>query len=298
MKAQQKEGVGFNRTEWLQENYQITRRTLWPHLQKLNEVAHRGEMHYFPDCKHTVITVKLSEREKSKAICPTCDTANVCQALQNAATKITKQIMSSMNNMAELDFPDDIITTTLQQSLDKSKKQVSEQLIRDEEFIRFANDSIRYRHLELEKVVDNLSIPTNAEKEKIKGGFYPSDFNHNPKQILRSPDDGTIGVATCWPTGINAHSKNAWCDFAMLDSLSPALTNNQIKEIGSNEMKSIMEFETACRAGAAGGFYIPSLDPIHDSSEALSKACKDQRFFRRTSKFQIIHCHQCCNKLL
>jgi hypothetical protein len=62
----------------------------------------------------------------------------------------------NMNNTAELGFPGDIdiITTTLQQSLDKSNKQVSEQLIRDEEFMRFANDSIRYRHLELEKVVE------------------------------------------------------------------------------------------------------------------------------------------------
>ena len=41
----------------------------------------------------------------------------------------------NMNNMAELGFPDDIIKTTLQQSLDKSNKQVSEQLIRDEEFM-------------------------------------------------------------------------------------------------------------------------------------------------------------------
>jgi hypothetical protein len=40
-----------------------------------------------------------------------------------------------------------------------------------------------------------LTIPTKAEKERIEGGIYPSDFNHNPKQILRSPDDGTIGVA-------------------------------------------------------------------------------------------------------
>jgi hypothetical protein len=42
-----------------------------------------------------------------------------------------------------------------------------------------------------------------------------------------------------------------------------------MKELGSNEMKSIIEFETACRAGAAGGFCIPLLDPIHNSSEAL-----------------------------
>jgi adenylate kinase family enzyme len=205
-------------------------------------MAHQKEMYYFPDCKHTVIKVKLSEEEKLKTICPTCDTANICQAHQNAATKRTKEIMSSMNNTAELDFPDDILTTTLKKSLKKSNKQVSEQLSCDEEFIRFANDSIRYRHLELEKVVDNFYIPTKAEKDRVKGGFYPNDFVHNPKQILRSPDDGTIGVAT-WPTGVNA-------DFAMLDSMSPPLTNNQIKEIGINEMKSShgvsMQINTTC----------------------------------------------------
>lgn len=181
--------------------------------------------------------------------------------------------------MLELDFPDDIGTTTLQQSLIDSKKEVSQELTSSREFIRFANQCIQYRHLNLAQVVDNFSVPSKIEKETVKGGFYPSDFVHSPKQILHSPDDGTIGVAT-WPTSTN----DGYFDFAMIETLTPSLTNNEIKEIGINEMKSIADLETGRRAGASGGFYIPSADPTYDNSSSLSKACKNQRVFRRTSE--------------
>ena len=281
-KKAQDDDVPFHKTKWLKENYQLTRATFQPHLQLyLNEVQQQLSPRpiEFTECKHTVKRLKLSEEEKAKDICPTCNTAMICRSLQDAATTKTKQIMLSMNNMAELDFPDDIKTTTLQQSLAKSNEQVSEQLASDGEFIRFANVGIQYRHLDLAQVVDNLSIPSKIEKNRVKGGFYPSDFIHNPKQVLHSPDDGTIGVAT-WPTGIN----DDCLDFIMLETLAPSLTNNDIKEIGINEMKSIADLKMGSRAGAAGGYYIPSPDPIHDNSASLSKACMDQRLFRRISE--------------
>ena len=70
-----KYGEIFNKSEWLEKNFQLKRRTLRPWLQKLLSPE-------FPGCKHFVEKVKLTEEEKTNKICPTCVTANICQSLQ------------------------------------------------------------------------------------------------------------------------------------------------------------------------------------------------------------------------
>lgn len=105
----------------------------------------------------------------------------------------------------------------------------------------------------------------------MRGAFHPQ-FEYDKQQLLGNPDDGSLGLVS-WLTA------NGTTDFAVVDTLEK-VSNETIVDLSRRETVRITELRTSKRAGAAGGFVVPSFDPQFNPSYCTGCTEGNRIFYR------------------
>ena len=234
--------------------------------RNLKALAHeiKGGMCTFP-CNHTqsedVLAVIREQfpHASQDARCPTCVSQQLVADNQQAKDVELKHRLMAVSNSSIIAYDGNVHNVDVDAV---TRAHLSHKLC-DTLDVAFGTVHIRVKEL-----WDNY-IPTNNEKNKVKGGFMPKDFDPPQQQVIGNPGDGTVGVVV-WPT----NEKKTERDFLMIGDLG--LHNEDIVELGRAETKAIVGAPEGKRCGAAGGYRLPTFGTEFDSA-SMTHATKGFR---------------------
>ncbi len=254
--------------------------------------------HLFPACNHKMMGIHLqSNYEADRLLCPNCDVGIQSIVEQHKANENVINALLAKKDYHHFEVPDGVTRIKMCSFWDwveENCKGKQKDLLKEvREMCPLEEGTLKVRFLNLDSSIKGgCPIPTQKDKDSIKGGYHPPNYKHDEKVVLSNPNDGSI-LVVCWPTkeqsknaGKKAQQNNqeqqqkASYDFIVVDTLG--LRNEDIVDVSKNQTQRISLLGKAKRSGAAGGYVVPTHNHLHDQLSTQNPACRHHRRFYRS----------------